>query len=163
MIRRTSVLVVLACMPIFPPAKTIYSGDFDYHFFKSAEEYFSGKTRSEVASMCDTGDHATNDDLAQCSHLKFERANRELDRNLKSAKAKVERNDKLLKAEGEPLALPYFVKSQSDWAKYRDGECYTETYMMGEAAERYIFFWECMANITQNRVKEVQELLKNYN
>jgi uncharacterized protein YecT (DUF1311 family) len=45
--------------------------------------------------------------------------------------------------------------------QYRDSECYTETYMMGEAAERYIFFWECMTSITKNRVKEVQELLKN--
>lgn len=111
--------------------------------------------------MCDAGDHASNDDLAQCSHLKFERVNHELDRKLQLARAALEHSDKSLKAEGEPLASPYFVKSQSAWVQYRDNECYTETYMMGEAAERYIFFWKCMINITQKRVKEVQELLKN--
>nr|WP_240702524.1 lysozyme inhibitor LprI family protein [Trinickia terrae] len=58
-------------------------------------------------------------------------------------------------------ASPYSEKAQNAWATYRDNECYSETYSMGEAAERYIFFWECMANITQSRVKELDELLKD--
>ncbi|QYD69149.1 DUF1311 domain-containing protein [Paraburkholderia edwinii] len=161
MIRRTSFLVALTAVPIFASAKTIYSGEFDYHSFKPAEAYFAGRSASEVARMCETGEHASNEDLAQCSHLKFEQVRHELSRNLQAARSEIERNDKSLKAEGEPLALPYFVKSQNDWMQYRDSECYTETYMMGEAAERYIFFWECMTSITKNRVREVQELLKN--
>jgi uncharacterized protein YecT (DUF1311 family) len=111
--------------------------------------------------MCETGDHASNEDLAQCSHLKFERVSHELSQALQSARSEVERNDKSLKAEGELLALPYFLTSQNDWMQYRDNECYTETYMTSEAAERYIFFWECMTSITKNRVKEVQELSRN--
>lgn len=161
MIRRTSLLVALAIVPVFSSAKTVYSGEFDYHYFKSPEQYFSGQNATEVARMCDSGEHASNDDLAQCSHRKFDHAARELAKNLQLAKSRIGHNDKSLKADGEPLALPYFVKSQDAWTQYRDNDCYTETYMMGEAAERYIFFWECMANITQDRVKELQEILKD--
>jgi uncharacterized protein YecT (DUF1311 family) len=161
MIRRTSFIVALAIAPVIAPAKTVYSGEFDYHYFKSPEQHFSGHSAADVARMCDTGEHASNDDLAQCSHRKFNHAAGELDKNLKLAKSKVGKNDKSLKAEGEPLALPYFLKSQDAWTQYRDNECYTETYMMGEAAERYIFFWECMANITLDRVKELREVLKD--
>ncbi|MCC8404932.1 DUF1311 domain-containing protein [Paraburkholderia sp. MMS20-SJTN17] len=66
-----------------------------------------------------------------------------------------------VKASGDPVASPYFEKAQSGLTSYRDNECYSEVYAMGEAAEREIFFWECMANITDSRVKELEELLKN--
>ncbi|MGF6920948.1 lysozyme inhibitor LprI family protein [Paraburkholderia sp. 40] len=161
MIHRTSLILALTIAPIIAPAKTVYSGKFDYHYFKSPDQYFSGHSAADVAHMCDTGEHASNDDLAQCSHRKFDHAARALDKILRSAKSKIGGNDSSLKAEGEPLALPYFLKSQDAWAQYRDNECYTETYMMGEAAERYIFFWECMANITRDRVKELQEVLRD--
>ncbi|CAG9265120.1 hypothetical protein PUN4_50005 [Paraburkholderia unamae] len=73
---------------------------------------------------------------------------------------KLLRGDKSLMADGDPSASPYFGKAQSAWVEYRDNECYSETYAMGGAAERYIFFWECMANITESRTKEIGELLK---
>ena len=161
MIHRTRFLIAFALVPVFASAKTVYSGEFDYHYFKSPEQYFSGRTAAQISRMCDTGEHANNDDLAQCSHLKFNRTSGELEKRLSAVKSKIERNDKSLKTEGEPLASPYFGKAQTAWVTYRDNECYSEAYMMGEAAERYIFFWECMANITQNRVKELDELLKD--
>ncbi|GAB7526670.1 lysozyme inhibitor LprI family protein [Paraburkholderia sp. 2C] len=127
MIRGTSLLVALAFTPILVSTKTVYSGEFDYHSFESAKKYFSSRSASEITRMCDAGDHASNDDLAQCSHLKFERVNHELDRKLQLARAAFEHSDKSLKAEGEPLASPYFVKSQSAWVQYRDNACYTES------------------------------------
>lgn len=160
MILRTKFLFVLALLPIISSAKTVYSGEFDYRDFKSPEASFSGRTQAGVAHMCNTGEHASNDDLAQCSHLKFNNASSQLEKRLKTIRSKSEKNDKSLKADGEPLSSPYFEKAQVAWTTYRDNECYSETYSMGEAAERYIFFWECMANITKSRVKELDELLK---
>ncbi len=110
--------------------------------------------------MCNTGEHASNDDLAQCSHLKFNYASSQLEKKLKAIRSRSENNDKSLKTDGEPPSSPYFEKAQAAWTTYRDNECYSETYSMGAAAERYIFFWECMANITKSRVKELDELLK---
>jgi uncharacterized protein YecT (DUF1311 family) len=161
MILRTSAVIILAVVPVFVFAKTIYSGEFDYREFRSPEQSFSGKTPAEITRMCNTGEHASNDDLAQCSHLKFNRASRDLNRKLILMRKAIAADDVRLKDQGEPLAMPFFNQTQESWSKYRDSECYTETYMMGEAAERYIFFWECMATITQARVKEITDLLKN--
>jgi uncharacterized protein YecT (DUF1311 family) len=161
MILRTSAVIVLAVAPAFAFSKTIYSGEFDYREFRSPEQYFSGKTPTEITRMCNTGEHTSNDDLAQCSHLKFNRASRDLNRKLILMRKAIAADDVHLKDQGEPLAMPFFNQTQESWTKYRDSECYTETYMMGEAAERYIFFWECMATITQTRVKEITDLLKN--
>ncbi len=110
--------------------------------------------------MCDTGEHASNEDLAQCSHLKFNKASSQLETRLSAMRSRSEKGDESLKAEGEPASSPYFERAQRAWSTYRDNECYSETYSMGEAAERYIFFWECMADVTQSRVKELDELLK---
>ncbi|WP_233801393.1 lysozyme inhibitor LprI family protein [Paraburkholderia sp. HP33-1] len=161
MIHRTKILCMLTLLPIVASAKTVYSGEFDYHYFKSPEAYFPGRSAAEVTRICDSGEHANNEDLAQCSHLKFNKANSQLEKKLKAVRLMNERGDKSLKASGDPLASPYFEKAQSAWASYRDNECYSEAYAMGEAAEREIFFWECMANITDSRVKELEELLKN--
>jgi uncharacterized protein YecT (DUF1311 family) len=160
MIHRTEILIALAFLPVVVSAKTVYSGEFDYHYFKSPEQYFSGRTPAEISRMCDSGERASNDDLAQCSHLKFDRAAKEMNKKVQVARSKFKKGDGLLKSEGEPAAVPYFDRAQDAWIKYRDNECYSETYMMGEAAERYIFFWECMANITEGRIKELSELLK---
>lgn len=161
MIRLTKIICLVALLPVVASAKTVYSGEFDYHEFESPKVFFAGRKAADVSRMCDTGEHASNDDLAQCSHLKFNNADSLLDRKLKAIRHKNGKGDEALKAEGEPLSSTYFEKAQSAWAAYRDNECYGEAYSMGEAAERYIFFWECMANITQSRVKELDELLKN--
>lgn len=161
MIRRTRIFCVLALFPVLANAKTIYSGEFDYHYFKSPAAYFSGGSAAEVSRMCDTGEHASNEDLAQCSHLKFNKASTQLNKKLDAVRLMNEKGDKSLKNEGNPLISPYFEKAQSAWSTYRDNECYSETYAMGEAAEREIYFWECMADITDSRVKELGELLKN--
>ncbi|WP_321945494.1 MULTISPECIES: lysozyme inhibitor LprI family protein [unclassified Paraburkholderia] len=161
MIRHTDILCALAILPIFASAKTVYSGEFDYHYFKSPEAYFSGRSAAEVAHMCDSGEHASNEDLGQCSHLKFNKSSNQLDKRLKTVRLMNEKGDKSLKTTGDPAASPYFEKAQNAWYTYRDNECYSETYAMGEAAEREIFFWECMANITNSRVKELDDLLKN--
>jgi len=161
MIHCTTFLVAFALVPALGLAKTVYSDEFDYRYLKSTDQYFLGKTAAYISRICDAGEHASNDDLAQCSHLKFNRTNAELKKKLNAVKSEIERNDKALKADGEPLASPYFQKAQTAWVGYRDNECYSETYMMGEAAERYIFFWECMANISQSRAKELDDLLKD--
>jgi uncharacterized protein YecT (DUF1311 family) len=161
MIRPTKSLVLFALVPALVFAKSIYSGKFDYHEFKTPEQSFAGRTAAEIAHTCDTGDHATNDDLAQCSHMKFNHASVELGKELRAVRKRIARNDEALQAQGEPLALPFFNQAHDSWVKYRDNECYSETYMMGEAAERYIFFWECMATITQHRVKELAAMLKS--
>ena len=154
MIQRTKFLFMLTLLPVAAFGKTVYSGEFDYHYFESPQVYFKGRTAAELARLCDGRDNATNDDLAQCSHQKFVRLNSELNGRLKAMREKLANRDKSLTADGEPKAMPYFEKAQSSWAGYRDNECYSETYVMGEAAERDIFFWECMAGITVEEVME---------
>jgi uncharacterized protein YecT (DUF1311 family) len=158
---KLTLLLSLIALSDIAVASTVYSGEFDYHDFKSPEASFAGRSAAEMARLCDSGEQASNDELAQCSHLKFNRANSQLDKKLKAVTSKIEGVDKPLKSNGEPVAFPFFKKAQSAWATYRDNECYSETYSMGEATERYIVFWQCMTKITQSRVKELDELLKD--
>lgn len=136
-------------------AKTIYSGEFDYRKFESSAVYFAGRTPAEISGLCKTGKHASTMDISECAHRDYESANRDLENKLKALRSEIKENDKALKEDGEPLALPYFVKSQEVWAKYRESDCYYETYMLGEASIRYITFWDCMTRITKSRLDEL--------
>ncbi|CAG4913181.1 lysozyme inhibitor LprI family protein [Paraburkholderia gardini] len=142
-------------LSIAASAKTIYSGEFDYRKFEPSSMYFSGFTSSEISKLCEIGEHAGTMDISECAHRNYERANRNLEKKLKALRSEIVENDKSLKADGEPLALPYFVKSQEIWAQYRESGCYYETYMLGEASMRYITFWDCMTRITKSRLDEL--------
>ncbi|MGF6484971.1 lysozyme inhibitor LprI family protein [Paraburkholderia sp. JPY419] len=163
MTHHTKLIAAIAFWPIFSIAATVYSGGFDYKQIQSSATYFSGHSEKEIDHLCKSGEHATNDDLAQCQHREFERAKVRLDDKLKAVTARFERGDNFLKTYDEkPLAMPYFVSAQVSWMKFRDSQCYAETYMMGEAAERDIYFWGCMTDITQTRVNELAKLLKDW-
>lgn len=164
MIRRTKILLLFLLAPALSAAETRYSGEFDYRNFESSHSYFSGRAETQVEHLCKTGEHASTQDLEQCEHREFEHANAQLDVQLKAMSSLVERSDQFLKKYGgKPSSAPYFSTAQDAWLKYRDNECYTETYMMGEAAERYIHFWDCMATMTNNRAKELKQVLKDWN
>jgi uncharacterized protein YecT (DUF1311 family) len=162
--RHTSLLLsalgLAACVQA--QAETVYSGEFDYRQFQPSAAYFSGHTDSEITRFCKTGEKASGDDLAQCAHREFERVSARLDSKESAAKRSIALNDKALNENSqEPLAMPYFVNSSAAWVQYRDNQCYAETYMLGEASERYTRFWHCMASITKIRVEELESFLKN--
>ena len=94
-------------------------------------------------------------DISECAHRDYESANINLENRLKTLRSEIEDDDKSLQAETEPLALPYFLKSQDAWAQYRESYCYYETYALGEASIRYINFWNCMSRITRSRLEEL--------
>jgi uncharacterized protein YecT (DUF1311 family) len=161
--RRIKALFAVVCLiaSATNPAETRYGGQFDYMQFKTSAEYFAGHTSKQIAQLCAAGERASIDDLEQCAHREYEQANTRLEMRIKKSQAFLERNDTALeKNHQEPLAIPYFSKSQQEWTKYRDNQCYGETYMLGAASERYINFWECMTRITQARIKEVDTSMK---
>ncbi|CAB3752524.1 lysozyme inhibitor LprI family protein [Paraburkholderia humisilvae] len=163
MIRHTNILLPLLLVPVLAVAQSRYSGDFDFQDFQSSKMYFSNFTAAQVEHLCMTGEHASNEDLEQCEHRKFERADLKLNTQLRAMKSLVDNSDKFVKEYGEkPLSAPYFLKAQRSWIEYRNNECYTETYMMGQAVERYIRFWNCMATMTNNRINEIKQYIKDW-
>jgi uncharacterized protein YecT (DUF1311 family) len=157
-----SALCLAPCvLSVAVSAKTIYSGEFDYRKFEPSSVYFTGRTPAEISELCRTGEDAGTMDMSECAHRDYENANRDLQNKLKVLRSEVDENDKSLKASGEPLALPYFVKSQAAWAQYRESDCYSETYMLGEASMRYIKFWDCMTRITKSRLDELTKANDN--
>jgi uncharacterized protein YecT (DUF1311 family) len=141
---------------------TVYLGEFDYTQFQPSAEYFSGHTDSEIARLCTSDQHASNDDLAQSAHRQFERADARLGSREMAASTLIIRSDDALKGNHqEPLAMPYFSKSHAAWMQYRDNQCYAEVYMLGEASDRYTRFWQCMTDITNARAKELESILQN--
>lgn len=135
-------------------SQSIYSGTFDYKRLESATKYFAGRSKSEIDSYCKT-DSLPTEEAGQCSHFYFERANAELSKRIAAVVAEVQKNDQSLMANGEPPALPYFNRAQKSWLSFRDNECYTDAYSVGQASMRFIDFWNCMTRITKNRLDEL--------
>lgn len=163
MMQLTKLAIPFLCFTLsgVAAASTVYSGEFDYRNFKPAASYFKGHSAAEIDRLCKTGEHASTDDIAQCQHREFEQVSAQLDRKLEQATSVVARSDKSREANGgRPVASLYFSSSQEAWVRYRDDACYAEAYMMGEATERYINFWACMAKATKKRIAEVDDILK---
>ncbi|WP_233801389.1 lysozyme inhibitor LprI family protein [Paraburkholderia sp. HP33-1] len=135
-------------------ADSIYSGEFDYSKAHSYKAYFLNKTDSEIAIYCKR-DSMSTEDLWQCSHFYFEKSDESLTRLVSEISRKLQNNDMDLKANGEPPALPYFEAAQQHWKAFRDNECYSDTYSLGQASMRYMVFWDCMTRITKDRFNEL--------
>jgi len=164
MIRRTEILLAALLIPALAAADTRYSGEFDYKTFESSKSYFAGRSTAQIDHLCKTGEHASTEDLEQCEHRDFERAQAQLDTQLSVLKSLVDKADKfLVEYDEKPLSLPYFSKSRDGWNQYRDNECYTEAYMMGGASEKYIRFWDCMASLTNAHIKDVKQTINDWN
>lgn len=136
--------------------KTIYSVSFDYKKATPSSIYFSGKSGAEIDHLCKTGEHASTTDIAACGQRNFERNSAQLNETVSSLESGFKADDVDLKADGNPVALPYFEKAQSAWGEYRDNQCYAETYSLGEASMRYTTFWDCMSRITEERIVDLK-------
>lgn len=130
------------------PAKTRYSGAFDYHDFEPSTVYFHDHTRAEIDHLCNTGDGASTEDMEACEHREFERAVSTLNRKLATLTDQIKKDDnEYAKPDDEPVALPSFLKSQAAWEQYRDNYCYSYVYDMGPGSAKYIYFFGCMTGI----------------
>jgi uncharacterized protein YecT (DUF1311 family) len=94
--------------------------------------------------------------MEECEHREFERAVDALNRKVMALTAQIKKNDnQYAKPDDEPVALPYFLKSQAAWTEYRDNYCYSAAYDMGEGSEKYLRFFMCMSGMTKARTNEL--------
>lgn len=136
-----AVAALLLFITSITSAKTRYSGAFDYHDFEPSAVYFHGRTHAEITHLCDTGEHASTEDMEECEHREFERAAATLSRKVTALTAEIKKDDEAYaKPDDEPVALPSFLKSQKAWGEYRDNYCYSGAYDMGPGSEKYILF-----------------------
>ncbi|MCC8404935.1 DUF1311 domain-containing protein [Paraburkholderia sp. MMS20-SJTN17] len=145
-------MLVLFAQKVF--ADSIYSGEFDYSKARSYKEFFLNKSDSEITIYCKRNSMGT-EELWQCSHFYFEKSDEKLTKLVSEISMKLQNNDIALKANGEPAALPYFEAAQQHWKAFRDDECYSDTYSLGQASMRYMVFWDCMTRITKDRLNEL--------
>ncbi|APA88827.1 DUF1311 domain-containing protein [Paraburkholderia sprentiae WSM5005] len=137
--------------------KTVYSVPFDYKKFPPSSSYFQGKSLEEIDRLCKTGDGASTDDAAACEQRNFERSNSRLNATYAKILSSIRASDKESAADDDPLAAPDFVGAQENWSRYRERYCYAYVYALGEASGRYIYFWNCMKDITQDRIKQLEK------
>ncbi|MEX3810894.1 lysozyme inhibitor LprI family protein [Paraburkholderia sp. BR13439] len=134
--------------------RTIYSESFDYKKFPALSIYFEGKSLKEIDQFCKSGQNASADDAAACGQWDFEHLNSTLNATYAKVLNSIKKSDKELAEYHAPLAAPDFVGAQESWFKYRDRYCYSYVYALGEASGRYIYFWDCMKEITEDRIKQ---------
>jgi len=149
-----ALLSVAFVAPAFP--KTRYSGEFDYRDFEPSAVYFHGHSRAEIDHLCNTGDGASTEDMEECEHREFERAVETLKQKSTALMDRIKRDDDAYaKSDDDPVALPYFLKSQAAWTQYRDNYCYSYVYVLGPGSARYIYFFECMTAMTKERTEQL--------
>ncbi|CAE6881524.1 lysozyme inhibitor LprI family protein [Paraburkholderia domus] len=155
MMRATSVFFVLLLVANAAYASSsIYGSEFDYKKAKPASTYFSGKNRQHVASFCKKEMLGTMD-LSACAQFRYELAIEALNKRIQVVEKILEADDKDNGTYGEPAALPFFRKAQANWELYRDNNCYSDVYSVGQASLRFIDFWDCMTRITKQRLDEL--------
>ncbi|MFM0502507.1 lysozyme inhibitor LprI family protein [Paraburkholderia caffeinilytica] len=152
--RAISIFFLLSTIAHSTFAETIYGATFDYKKALPSTVYFAGKTHEQIVSHCKSNTLGGMD-LAACAHFEFEITVDALNRKVLMVEREIEKNDKNLLDEDEPLALPYFKNAQIHWELYRDNFCYAEVYEAGPASLRFIEFWNCMTRITKNRLDEM--------
>lgn len=101
-------------------------------------------------------------DLNQCSHIDFEKADRELNVVYKEALKSAAEADKEAAEMG-----PYYVgavkalkKAQRAWIDYRDGHCDSVGYEAVGGSMQSMLISGCQARLTENRTKELRELIE---
>jgi uncharacterized protein YecT (DUF1311 family) len=155
MMRATSVLVVLFIIVNGAQASSsIYGSAFDYKKAKPASVYFSGKNHEEIASYCQNEMLGTMD-LSACAQFRYESSIEALNNRLIEVYKVLAQDDKDNGVYGEPAALPFFKKAQANWKLYRDNNCYSSVYSVGQASLRFVYFWDCMTRMTENRLNEL--------
>jgi uncharacterized protein YecT (DUF1311 family) len=156
MMRSIKFLVVAIILPKIVLAESIYGSAFDYKKATPVNQYFSGKTAREIASYCKK-DALSTMDISSCAQFEFENSNKALTQKIAEVTKELKSNDQSLRAAGEPEALPYFEKAQTHWEIYRENECYSDVYEVGQASSRFADFWDCMTAITKSRLNELKK------
>lgn len=157
MLQRTSALLALfLVVNVAHASSSIYGAEFDYKNAKPTSQFFSGKTREQIASYCKNEILGTRD-LSECAQFRYEMVIDSLNRRVSSVEKIIEDSDKRNEVYGQPAALPFFKRSQAYWEQYRDNYCYSDVYSVGQASLRFVDFWDCMARITKNRLDELTE------
>lgn len=155
MTRATSAMVALLVIANAAYASSsIYGPAFDYKKAKPASVYFSGETREQVEAYCKKEMLGTMD-LSACAQFRYEVTIAALNKRVAAVEKILEDDDKENDAYGQPAALPFFKKAQANWALYRDNDCYSDTYSVGQASLHFVYFWDCMTRITKSRLDEL--------
>ncbi|MGF6595898.1 uncharacterized protein YecT (DUF1311 family) [Paraburkholderia sp. GAS448] len=135
-------------------SSSIYGSAFDYKKAEPSNVYFSGKTRAQIASYC-KNERLNTMDLSACAHFQYENTISDLNARVLLIEKTLKEDDKENGAYGEPAALPFFKRAQMNWELYRDNDCYSDVYSVGQASLRFVDFWDCMTRITKNRLDEL--------
>jgi uncharacterized protein YecT (DUF1311 family) len=133
---------------------SIYGSAFDYKKARPANAYFAGKSPAEIVSYCKKENIGTMD-LSACAQFRYEGLVDILNEKVAEIKRITSDYDREHRENGEPEALPFFERAQADWQLYRDNNCYSEVYQVGQASLHFVYFWDCMARMTKSRLDEL--------
>ncbi|WNC92455.1 lysozyme inhibitor LprI family protein [Paraburkholderia sp. FT54] len=155
MMRTTSIFAVLfltaqaAC-----PSASIYGSAFDYKKAQPASVYFTGQNPAEIERHC-KNEYLGTMDLSACAQFRYEGIINTLNKKVAEIETVTKDYDREHRSNGEPKALPFFKKAQANWQLYRDNNCYSEVYQVGQASLHFVYFWDCMTRMTKNRLDEL--------
>ncbi|MBC8741356.1 DUF1311 domain-containing protein [Paraburkholderia sp. UCT31] len=155
MMRATSIFALLCLTAQLTYASTsIYGSAFDYKKAQPTSIYFTGKSPAEIASYCKK-EYLGTTDISACAQFDYEMEAKTLNKKIAEIEKVTKDYDREHRANGEPEALPFFEKAQASWQRYRDNNCYSEVYQVGQASLHFVYFWDCMTRMTKNRLDEL--------
>jgi len=155
MLKIVEILIILSLFTrVAHPSTSIYGSAFDYKNAFPSTRYFPGKTHEQVAAYCRQELLGTME-LFSCAQFDYERAVDRLIGRIHVIEEVLKADDIEHEKNGEPAALPYFRRSQTHWELYRDNNCYSDTYSVGQASLHFVYFWDCMTRMTEARLDEL--------
>jgi uncharacterized protein YecT (DUF1311 family) len=104
----------------------------------------------------------TQSDMTRCEVLRFEAADRAMNRQWKLTLAAERTADRSPSADGRPAYADQLLKAQRAWLAYRDEHCRSDGYRMRGGSAEPMLIAGCRAELTEQRTKQLAALVEDH-
>ncbi|AQR73152.1 lysozyme inhibitor LprI family protein [Sphingomonas sp. LM7] len=104
----------------------------------------------------------TQSDMTRCEVVRFEAADRDMNRQWKLTLAAERTADRSPSGDGRPGYADQLLKAQRAWLAYRDEHCRSDGYRMRGGSAEPMLIAGCRAELTGQRTKQLAALAEDH-
>jgi uncharacterized protein YecT (DUF1311 family) len=107
-------------------------------------------------------DPTTQSDMTRCEILRFEVADRAMNKQWKATLALMREYDRTPEGDGRPGYADQLLKAQRAWLAYRDAHCDSDGYRMRGGSAEPMLVAGCRAELTEARTRQLAALAEEH-
>jgi uncharacterized protein YecT (DUF1311 family) len=104
----------------------------------------------------------TQSDMTRCEILRFEAADRDMNRQWKLTLAAERTADRSPRGDSRPGYADQLLKAQRAWLAYRDEHCRSDGYRMRGGSAEPMLIAGCRAELTEQRTRQLAALAETH-